>query len=140
MRNKLNFNSSKRFSATLILLVVSLFMVSFVSAFEFDNVQDSINIKEGDSFQIGNKELAYRTLWKKYKPIEVKNCALWIGTCLIEGETLFKLSNGQIWEQSSYDYTYHYAYHPEVLIYKTSGGYKMKVDGVNETIYVRRIK
>ncbi|HHT9138744.1 MAG TPA: hypothetical protein ACFYEK_16055 [Candidatus Wunengus sp. YC60] len=30
-----------------------------------------------------------------------------------EGETIFKLDNGQIWQQSSYDYTYHYAYHPE---------------------------
>jgi len=53
-----------------------------------------------------------------------------------EGETIFKLDNGQIWQQSSYAYTYHYAYRPEVLIYKTSGGYKMKVEGVDETIYV----
>jgi len=57
-----------------------------------------------------------------------------------EGETIFKLDNGQIWQQSSYDYTYHYAYHPEVVIYKTSGGYKMKVDGVDDAIYVRRLK
>jgi len=57
-----------------------------------------------------------------------------------EGETIFKLDNGQIWQQSSYAYTYHYAYRPEVLIYKTGGGYKMKVEGVDETIYVRRLK
>jgi len=57
-----------------------------------------------------------------------------------EGETVFKLDNGQIWQQSSYAYTYHYAYRPEVLIYKTGGGYKMKMEGVDETIYVRRLK
>lgn len=57
-----------------------------------------------------------------------------------EGETIFKLDNGQIWQQSSYAYTYHYAYRPEVLIYKTSGGYKMKVEGVDDTVYVRRLK
>ena len=58
-----------------------------------------------------------------------------------EGETIFKLGNGQIWQQSSYDYTYHYAYRPKVIIYKTDSGlYKMKVEGIKETIYVRRIK
>lgn len=57
-----------------------------------------------------------------------------------DGETIFKLTNGQIWQQSSYAYHYHYAFMPEVVIYKTSGGYKMKVDDVDETIYVRRIK
>lgn len=56
------------------------------------------------------------------------------------GETIFLLCNGQIWQQSSYAYTYHYAYRPKVLIYRTTGGYKMKVDGVSSTIYVRRLK
>lgn len=57
-----------------------------------------------------------------------------------DGETIFKLENGQIWQQSSYAYTYHYAYRPEVIIYKTRGGWKMKVDGVDDTIYVKRLK
>ncbi|UZD21195.1 hypothetical protein [Algoriphagus halophytocola] len=53
-----------------------------------------------------------------------------------EGETIFKMMNGQIWQQSSYSYMYHYAYSPEVIIYKTSSGFVMKVDGVDETINV----
>ncbi len=56
-----------------------------------------------------------------------------------EGETIFKLTNGQIWQQSSYAYTYHYAYRPEVLIYTFSGGCQLKVDGVDDTISVKRI-
>jgi hypothetical protein len=56
------------------------------------------------------------------------------------GETIFKLSNGQIWQQSSYAYIYHYAYRPRVLIYRSSGGYKMKVNGVSQTLYVKRLK
>ena len=56
-----------------------------------------------------------------------------------DGETIFKLLNGQIWQQSSYQYHYHYAYSPKVTIYRTDGGYKMKVDGVDQTIYVKRI-
>jgi hypothetical protein len=57
-----------------------------------------------------------------------------------EGETIFKLDNGQIWQQSSYAYTYHYAYRPDVIIYKVGSVYKMKVEGVDSTIYVRRLK
>ena len=57
-----------------------------------------------------------------------------------DGETLFKLANGQIWQQASYAYTYHYAYRPKVLIYKNGATYRMKVDGVTETISVKRIK
>lgn len=56
------------------------------------------------------------------------------------GETIFKLINGQIWQQSSYAYTYHYAYRPEVLIYSSGGGYKMKVEGVNGSIAVRKLR
>ena len=29
-----------------------------------------------------------------------------------DGETVFVLTNGQIWQQDSYDYTYHYAFMP----------------------------
>jgi uncharacterized protein YdbL (DUF1318 family) len=57
-----------------------------------------------------------------------------------DGETIFKLVNGQIWQQATYAYTYHYAYQPEVMIIKTHGAYKMKVDGVSGTIFVKRLK
>lgn len=57
-----------------------------------------------------------------------------------EGETIFKLSNGQIWQQSEYSYTYSYAYMPEVTIYAAGGGCKLKVEDENETILVKRIK
>src|SRR5689334_11185258 len=49
-----------------------------------------------------------------------------------DGETIFKLANGQIWQQSSYAYTYHYAYRPKVLIFRSGSLYKLKVDGVDD--------
>jgi hypothetical protein len=52
------------------------------------------------------------------------------------GDTVFKLTNGQIWQQSSYAYTYHYAYRPEVTIFPSGGGCKMKVEGVSGSISV----
>ncbi len=57
-----------------------------------------------------------------------------------DGETIFKLDNGQIWQQAEYDYTYDYEFHPDVTIYHTSAGCRMKVEGLEETILVRRIK
>src|SRR5262245_32335794 len=56
-----------------------------------------------------------------------------------EGDTIFKLTNGQIWQQASYAYTYHYAYRPDATIYPSGGGCRMKVEGVESTIVVRRI-
>ncbi len=57
-----------------------------------------------------------------------------------EGETIFKLANGQIWQQTEYDYTYFYAYSPDVTIYQTSAGCRMKVEDEDETVVVERIK
>jgi hypothetical protein len=56
------------------------------------------------------------------------------------GETIFKLDNGQIWEQAEYSYNYFYAYRPDVTIYHSQSGCRMKVEDEEETILVRRIK
>ena len=57
-----------------------------------------------------------------------------------DGETIFKLMNGQIWQQAEYSYMYHYAYSPDVTIYESGGSYVMEVEGVGDTIRVKRIK
>ena len=57
-----------------------------------------------------------------------------------DGETIFKLSNGQIWQQSEYDYMYSYSYSPDVTIYSTQSGCRMKVEDEDETILVKRLK
>lgn len=57
-----------------------------------------------------------------------------------DGETIFELANGQIWQQTQYAYTYHYAYRPKVIIFKSGSGYKMQVEGVESKIGVTRLK
>jgi hypothetical protein len=57
-----------------------------------------------------------------------------------EGETIVKLMNGQVWQQSEYHYEYHYAFDPKVLIYHSGGGWKMKVDGTSEAVGVTRLR
>ncbi len=56
------------------------------------------------------------------------------------GETVFRLRNGQIWQQCSNGITEHHAEMPGVLIYRSGIGYKMKVDGIDQTISVKRLK
>ena len=56
-----------------------------------------------------------------------------------DGETIFRLSNGQVWQQASYAYHYHYAYRPKVMIYQSGGNWVMNVDGVTSTIRVKRL-
>ncbi len=56
------------------------------------------------------------------------------------GNTLFALANGQIWQQSSHALVRHYSYAPKVLIYRSGSSIKMKVEGVENTISVKRIR
>lgn len=52
---------------------------------------------------------------------------------------IFKLDNGQVWEQSEY-YTYTYTYtRPKVMIYRTGGEYKLKFDNIDRAVTVRKI-
>ena len=56
------------------------------------------------------------------------------------GETVFKLLNGQIWQQAEYAYKYCYRFMPDVLIFKSGTGDKMTVDGVDGIISVRHLR
>ncbi|MGG4092075.1 hypothetical protein [Paenibacillus lautus] len=56
------------------------------------------------------------------------------------GDTKFKLANGQVWQQDEYNYMYHYAYRPNVIVYASQSGYRIKVDGVQQSIRVKRIQ
>lgn len=97
-----------------------------------------------------NVEAALREAEKKLAETVAKLAPAGDGPDLIEtqmagefegwtGETIFKMDNGQIWQQVSFGYTYRYAFRPKVMIIKTNGAYKMKVDGVAGTIFVKRI-
>lgn len=57
-----------------------------------------------------------------------------------EGETIIKLTNGQIWQQSEYYYHYMYAYRPDVLIYNSGTGWKMQVKGIEKAVRVENLK
>jgi hypothetical protein len=55
-----------------------------------------------------------------------------------DGETIYKLLNGQVWQQSHYKYEYKYAYRPDALIYNPGGGHIILVEGTSAR--VRRIE
>ena len=53
------------------------------------------------------------------------------------GDTIYKLTNGQIWEQAEYKYEYKYSCCPEAIICEVNGSYICLVDGSRAV--VRRI-
>ena len=55
-----------------------------------------------------------------------------------DGDTTYKLWNGQVWQQNLYQYEYCYAYAPDIVIYLAGGGYKMSVAGT--TAGVRQVR
>lgn len=56
-----------------------------------------------------------------------------------DGDTIVKLVNGQVWQQTEYWYHCHYSYMPRVII-TNSGGYKMQVAGISRSVRVERLK
>ncbi len=59
-----------------------------------------------------------------------------------EGDTLFYLWNGQVWQQARWAWNWAWGYSPKVLIYRTPGSfyYTMQVEGESETIEVVRVR
>lgn len=57
-----------------------------------------------------------------------------------DGETVFKLRNGQIWLQTDGYYRYQYQYAPEVLIYQSKDGWKLRLEGIDQAVTVRRLR
>lgn len=53
---------------------------------------------------------------------------------------IYKLSNGQIWEQTEYWIWVWVWLNPKVLIWNDDGTYRMKVEGIDHPVMVRRIK
>ena len=52
-----------------------------------------------------------------------------------EGDSVFKLENGQVWRQEEYYYCYRYQYRPHVVIENN----KMTIEGIARSIRVRQI-
>ena len=57
-----------------------------------------------------------------------------------DGDALFKLVNGQVWQQKRHRYKYRYAYMPAVRIYRDGAKYMMEVACMDEPIEVVRIE
>ena len=56
-----------------------------------------------------------------------------------EGESIYQLDNGQIWQQSEYKYKYKYKYAPKVNLFRSGSSWNMLVEGMDEPIKVRCI-
>jgi len=53
---------------------------------------------------------------------------------------VYKLRNGQIWQQTGSRYRYRYKYAPDVIIFRRDGSYHMQVEGMDDSVAVERLK
>lgn len=107
--------------------------LSKLSEAEIQRLNDWLHSYTMQIFEIASTQLSNSTA----RVIESQIEGEFVGW---EGETIFKLTNGQIWQQSQFAYRYHYAFRPKVTIVQTNSGYKMTVDGVSGSIFVKRLK
>jgi len=54
-------------------------------------------------------------------------------------DALFSLSDGTHWLQAQYKYWYHYAYGPEIEIFRNGGSLYLRVAGKTESVMVRQL-
>jgi len=54
-------------------------------------------------------------------------------------DAIFRLTNGQVWQQSKYKYNYYYAYRPRVCINEINGQHLMSVEGMSQSVEVKLI-
>lgn len=52
---------------------------------------------------------------------------------------VFRLANGQVWQQKRYKHKYRYKYRPHVRIYREGSDYMMAVDCMDEPIAVVKV-
>lgn len=59
-----------------------------------------------------------------------------------EGETILKLENGQVWQQTDYQYQYDYQYRPRIVIFEdlVLGGAIANVEGTSIWVGVQRLQ
>jgi hypothetical protein len=57
-----------------------------------------------------------------------------------DGETVFPLQNGQVWQQAAPGVLVAVRVQPKVRIYKSKGSWWLHVDGVDREVRVRRVK
>ncbi|GAB7057404.1 hypothetical protein JCM16163A_41530 [Paenibacillus sp. YK5] len=122
------------------------------------NTIGTIGIKNSDSQKYINNELTFQqyfATWNVSKnqsiipqqytvPSQVTSDVI---ESKIEGDfegfdegNIYKLDNGQIWEQTDYTYSYSYKYRPDVTIYEDGYSYVMMVEGMDKKVKVKRIK
>ena len=57
-----------------------------------------------------------------------------------DGGSVFEFANGQVWRQTSFGTLHHYLRSPKVTLVATGSGWRMQVEGVPQSIQVRRIR
>jgi hypothetical protein len=55
-------------------------------------------------------------------------------------DTVFEFHGGGKWRQNEYKYAYYYAHMPEAKVVDDDGGYRLVVDGMDDSVEVVRVR
>jgi len=55
------------------------------------------------------------------------------------GETIFRLTNGQTWQQSVYKYRYNYSYRPHIELRSLGGRHELFFPHINDSVVVHQV-
>lgn len=84
-----------------------------------------------------NRNLAYRSTGARTmsETVTIK------GSCkgYKRGAT-FELTNGRVWEQTSSNYSYSYSYRPDAQLEASGSRGRLKLDGMDDWVDVKKIK
>jgi len=123
--------------------------------FRFDRSMSQSELREAGLAKLTPAELAFLEQWiERNRPLDENRARRRLLQDLPDvvesriagtfagwsGDTIFTLVNGQVWQQASDSDLSYYLHGPEVRIYRTPAGYRMRVDGVDQTILVQRVK
>lgn len=58
-----------------------------------------------------------------------------------DGDTVIRLLDGSLWEQTEFYWEWHWAYLPKATVFRSQGGgWKMQIEGIRQAVRVRRLK
>ncbi len=55
-------------------------------------------------------------------------------------DTVFEFHGGGKWRQNEYKYDYYYAYMPDTKVVDDDGGYRLVVEGMDDSVEVVRVR
>jgi hypothetical protein len=120
----------------------SIWEVQYEYEYMYEFYPNVVACPESGFIVIGDKKISARQITGNFG---VRGAEMIEST--IEGDSegyefdkVFKLSNGQIWQQIDARYRYRYKYRPDVLVISRGGVWYLQLEGMSDFVRVQRLR